>query len=124
MGSGSVALDVLHGEPMFDCCVVDLRLPDMSGFDLLERMQADGALRNIPVVVFTGKELSAAEENRLKRVAKSIVVRTQSPERLFDETALFLHRAVADLPASKRDLLGTAARVERCAQEAQGPRGG
>jgi CheY-like chemotaxis protein len=106
VGSGSAALDVLHGEKVFDCCVVDLRLPDMSGFELLERMQADPALRDVPVVVFTGKELSAAEEARLKRVAKSIVLKdVQSPERLFDETALFLHRVVSDLPDSKRELL-------------------
>jgi CheY-like chemotaxis protein len=78
----------------------------MSGFDLLERMQADGSLRDLPVVVFTGKDLSAAEETRLKRVAKSIVLKdVQSPERLFDETALFLHRVVADLPDGKRALL-------------------
>jgi len=93
-------------ENTYDCCVVDLRLPDMSGFELLERMQADATLRNVPVVVFTGKELSGAEEARLKLAAKSIVVKdVQSPERLFDETALFLHRVVADLPAAKRHML-------------------
>jgi CheY-like chemotaxis protein len=86
--------------------VVDLRLPDMSGFELLERMQSDERLREVPVVVFTGKELSAAEEHRLKKVAKSIVLKdVQSPERLFDETALFLHRVVSDLPEPKRELL-------------------
>jgi CheY-like chemotaxis protein/HAMP domain-containing protein/putative methionine-R-sulfoxide reductase with GAF domain len=105
VGSGADALQTLN-DSSFDCCVVDLRLPDMSGFDLLERMQADGSLRDLPVVVFTGKDLSAAEETRLKRVAKSIVLKdVQSPERLFDETALFLHRVVADLPDGKRALL-------------------
>jgi CheY-like chemotaxis protein len=90
----------------FDCCVVDLRLPDMSGFELLERMQADSRLRTVPVVVFTGKVLSAEEEDRLKKVAKSIVLKdVQSPERLFDETALFLHRVVSELPDEKRALL-------------------
>ena len=78
----------------------------MSGFDLLERIQADPALREVPIVVFTGKELSSDEEARLKLVAKSIVLKdVQSPERLFDETALFLHRVVADLPAQKRQML-------------------
>jgi CheY-like chemotaxis protein len=78
----------------------------MTGFELLERMQADMSLRDLPVVVFTGKELSADEEARLRVVAKSIVLKdVQSPERLFDETALFLHRVVADLPAQKRQLL-------------------
>jgi len=105
VGTGEEALQKLSsGE--FDCCVVDLRLPDMSGFELLERMQADTRLRNVPVVVFTGKELSAREEDRLKKVAKSIVLKdVQSPERLFDKTALFLHRVVSDLPGEKRELL-------------------
>ena len=104
-GTGHEALALL-GDRSFDCCVVDLRLPDMSGFDLLERMQADAALRDLPVVVFTGKELSGEEEARLKLVAKSVVLKdVQSPERLFDETALFLHRVVADLPEPKRRML-------------------
>jgi HAMP domain-containing protein/CheY-like chemotaxis protein len=105
VGTGSEALEVLGDRP-FDCCVVDLRLPDMTGFELLERMQADSALCNVPVVVFTGKELSSDEEARLKAVAKSVVIKdVQSPERLFDETALFLHRVVTELPESKRKLL-------------------
>jgi CheY-like chemotaxis protein/signal transduction histidine kinase len=105
VGTGADALRALAGAA-FDCCVVDLRLPDMSGFELLERIQANAGLRGIPVVVFTGKELSAEEEARLKRVAKSIVLKdVQSPERLFDETALFLHRVVADLPDPKRQML-------------------
>jgi CheY-like chemotaxis protein len=86
--------------------VIDLKLPDMSGFDLLDRMQIEPALRDTPVVVFTGKELSSDEESQLRRVAKSVVLKdVQSPERLFDETALFLHRVVADLPEAKRKLL-------------------
>jgi len=105
VATGREALMSLEGAS-YDCCVVDLRLPDMSGFDLLERMQADTTMRDVPVVVFTGKELSSDEEARLKLAAKSIVVKdVQSPERLFDETALFLHRVVADLPAAKRHML-------------------
>jgi CheY-like chemotaxis protein len=105
VGTGAEALERL-GSGAFDCCVVDLRLPDMSGFELLERIQADPAVRDVPVVVFTGKELSGEEEARLKGVAKSIVLKdVQSPERLFDETALFLHRVVADLPDHKRQML-------------------
>jgi CheY-like chemotaxis protein len=78
----------------------------MSGFELLERIQANATLRDVPVVVFTGKELTGDEESRLKLMAKSIVVKdVQSPERLFDETALFLHRVVADLPENKRKML-------------------
>jgi CheY-like chemotaxis protein len=105
VSSGTEALQLLE-EQTFDCCVVDLRLPDMSGFELLDRVQLDPALREVPVVVFTGKELTEEEEARLKTVAKSIVVKdVQSPERLFDETALFLHRVVADLPVAKRQML-------------------
>jgi CheY-like chemotaxis protein len=103
--SGAEALATLRREAI-DCCVVDLRLPDMSGFELLERLQADEALRNIPVVVFTGKELSADEEARLRTVAKSIVLKdVQSPERLLDETSLFLHRVIEDLPDGKRKMI-------------------
>jgi CheY-like chemotaxis protein len=103
--TGTEALALLDGGT-FDCCVVDLRLPDMNGLELLERMQAHASLRDLPVVVFTGKELSPEEEGRLKLVAKSIVLKdVQSPERLFDETALFLHRVVSDLPAPKRQIL-------------------
>jgi len=78
----------------------------MNGLEMLERIQSDATLRDIPVVVFTGKELSTTEEARLKLVSKSIVLKdVQSPERLFDETALFLHRVVGDLPIQKRQLL-------------------
>ncbi|BFU94927.1 MAG: GAF sensor hybrid histidine kinase [Nitrospira sp.] len=104
-GTGTDALEALRTQP-FDCCVLDLRLPDMNGFDLLDQIKTDPALGTVPIVVFTGKDLSAEEERRLKAVAKSIVMKdVRSPERLFDETALFLHRVVADLPASKQQLL-------------------
>jgi HAMP domain-containing protein/CheY-like chemotaxis protein/signal transduction histidine kinase len=105
VGSGRAALDALAGPP-FDCCVVDLRLPDMSGFELLQAMQAGMALREVPVVVFTGQELSEPEEARLRSLAKSIVLKdVQSPERLFDQTALFLHRSLGALPPEKRGLV-------------------
>jgi CheY-like chemotaxis protein len=105
VGTGSEALDALL-DRTFDCCIVDLRLPDMTGFELLERVQSEPTLRDVPVVVFTGKELTGEEEARLKTVAKSIVLKdVQSPERLLDETALFLHRVVSDLPDDKRGML-------------------
>jgi CheY-like chemotaxis protein/signal transduction histidine kinase/HAMP domain-containing protein len=105
VGTGAGALAELRGRP-YDCCVVDLRLPDMSGFELLEQLQAEPELCHIPVVVFTGKQLTADEEVRLRTLAKSIVVKdVQSPERLFDETALFLHRVIADLPEDKQRMI-------------------
>jgi signal transduction histidine kinase/CheY-like chemotaxis protein/HAMP domain-containing protein len=90
----------------FDCVVLDLRLPDMTGFELLEKMHAQTVLADVPVVVFTGKELTPPEQAKLKAMAKSIILKdVQSPERLLDETALFLHRIVTDLPAEKQAML-------------------
>jgi CheY-like chemotaxis protein len=78
----------------------------MTGFDLLEKIHGEPCLRDVPVVVFTGKDLSADEETRLRSMAKSIVLKdVQSPERLLDETALFLHRVLADLPENKQQML-------------------
>jgi CheY-like chemotaxis protein len=105
VGTGADALATLSAQA-FDCCVVDLRLPDMTGFELLDRLQLEPALKAIPIVVFTGKELTANEEARLRTVAKSIVLKdVQSPERLLDETSLFLHRIVAELPEAKRKMI-------------------
>jgi CheY-like chemotaxis protein/signal transduction histidine kinase len=104
-GTGEEALAAMR-ENSFDCVVLDLRLPDMTGFELLEGMHSDAELAAIPVVVFTGKELTSDEQNQLKRFAKSIVLKdVQSPERLLDETALFLHRVITDLPAEKQAML-------------------
>ncbi len=105
VGTGNDAFEALR-RCRFDCCVVDLRLPDMSGFELLEKLRLEPELRDIPIVIFTGKELSAVEEAQLQTVAKSIVLKdVQSPERLLDETALFLHRVVSDLPEGKRKMI-------------------
>jgi CheY-like chemotaxis protein len=90
----------------FDCAVLDLRLPDMSGFEVLERLRDNPALNDLPIVVFTGRELSSEEDARLRTLARSVVVKNvESPERLLDETALFLHRVVADLPPEKQKML-------------------
>jgi HAMP domain-containing protein/CheY-like chemotaxis protein/signal transduction histidine kinase len=103
--TGSEALAAMN-EQTFDCVVLDLRLPDMSGFDVLERVRDTPALIDLPVVVFTGKELSSEEDARLHMLARSVVVKgVESPERLLDETALFLHRVVADLPVEKQKML-------------------
>jgi CheY-like chemotaxis protein len=89
-----------------DCIVLDLKLPDMSGFEVLEKIRDDAALREVPVVVFTGRELTLEENAILQLMARSVVVKgVESPERLLDETALFLHRVVSDLPAAKQELL-------------------
>jgi HAMP domain-containing protein/CheY-like chemotaxis protein len=103
--TGTEALKCLR-EQQIDCAVLDLRLPDMSGFDLLELIRDDPALPDLPVVVFTGKELSSDEDAKLRAIARSVVVKgVESPERLLDETALFLHRVVADLPRVKQMML-------------------
>jgi CheY-like chemotaxis protein len=103
--TGAAALAALAEQPC-DCVVLDLRLPDMSGFDVLERISSDAALRDVPVVVFTGREMSPEEDARLHVLARSVVVKgVESPERLLDETALFLHRVISDLPAEKQRML-------------------
>jgi CheY-like chemotaxis protein/signal transduction histidine kinase/HAMP domain-containing protein len=103
--TGEAALAALHEQP-FDCVVLDLRLPDMSGFEILESLRDDASLSDVPVVVFTGKELSPEEDLRLHALARSVVVKgVESPERLLDETALFLHRVVANLPPEKQQML-------------------
>ncbi|MCC6533290.1 MAG: HAMP domain-containing protein [Burkholderiales bacterium] len=105
--TGAKALAELRAR-QYDCVVLDLRLPDISGFDLLAEVQKEPALRDVPIVVFTGRELSADEERTLRKMAKSIVLKgVQSPERLLDETALFLHRVISDLPPSKRRMIET-----------------
>ena len=105
VSTGADALNAVS-EQAFDCMVLDLRLPDMSGFDVLDSLRDTPALGELPVVVFTGKELSPEEDARLHMLARSVVVKgVESPERLLDETALFLHRVVTDLPAEKQRML-------------------
>jgi CheY-like chemotaxis protein len=105
VSSGAEALSAVT-EQQFDCVVMDLRLPDMSGFDVLERFRDLPSLGDLPIVVFTGKELSPEEDARLHTLARSVVLKgVESPERLLDETALFLHRVVADLPPEKQKMI-------------------
>jgi len=104
-GTGQEALAKLREETP-DCVVLDLRLPDMTGFDVLNELRNDPAIPDIPVVVFTGRELSPEEDAQLHTMARSIVVKgVESPERLLDETALFLHRVITDLPPEKQRML-------------------
>jgi len=103
--TGAGALSLLRAQAC-DCVVLDLRLPDMSGFEVLEQIRNDDALSTVPVVVFTGRELSAEEDAELHSMARSIVVKgVESPERLLDETALFLHRVITELPIEKQRML-------------------
>jgi HAMP domain-containing protein/CheY-like chemotaxis protein/nitrogen-specific signal transduction histidine kinase len=103
--TGTEALEAMRERP-FDCVVLDLRLPDMTGFEVLERIGNEDELQSVPVVVFTGRELSADEDAQLHRMARSIVVKgVESPERLLDETALFMHRVTAQLPLEKQRML-------------------
>ena len=105
VSSGEEAVEIVNNQS-FDCVVLDLRLPDISGFDVLERFRDTPLLSDLPVVVFTGKELSPEEDARLHALARSVVVKgVESPERLLDETALFLHRVVGALPVEKQKML-------------------
>jgi HAMP domain-containing protein/CheY-like chemotaxis protein/signal transduction histidine kinase len=105
VGSAEAALEALDLE-RFDCMVLDLKLPDMGGFTLLEKLKDDERHSSIPVIVYTGKELTRKEETKLKKFAESIVVKdASSPERLLDETSLFLHRIERKLPKEKRRML-------------------
>jgi HAMP domain-containing protein/signal transduction histidine kinase/DNA-binding response OmpR family regulator len=103
--NGAEALAALETKK-FDCAVVDLRLPDTSGLQLMQEMQKHPNMRDVPIVVYTGKELSPDDETELRKIAKSIVLKdVRSPERLLDETALFLHRVVSTLPPHKQQML-------------------
>ncbi len=103
--TGAGALSTLRENPC-DCVVLDLRLPDMSGFEVLDSIRSDEELSDVPVVVFTGRELSVEEDAELHTMAQSIVVKgVESPERLLDETSLFLHRVITELPIEKQRML-------------------
>jgi HAMP domain-containing protein/signal transduction histidine kinase/CheY-like chemotaxis protein len=102
-GTAAEALPTLRDTEV-GCVILDLMLPDMSGFKLIERIRAEH--RHLPVIIYTGRDLSRKEEEELNRLAQTIIVKdVRSPERLFDQTALWLHRDVSKLPKEKRDLL-------------------
>jgi CheY-like chemotaxis protein len=90
----------------FDCMVLDLKLPGATGFDLLEKVKTDAQFSPLPVIVYTGKALTRREETRLRKYAETVIVKdVRSPERLLDETALFLHRVESRLPSDKRRMI-------------------
>jgi CheY-like chemotaxis protein len=103
--SGEKALAALKAG-RFDCAVLDLTLPDIDGFTLLDAISEDEDMRRTPIVIYTARDLNRKEVARLRRVAKTIVIKdARSPERLLDETALFLHRSPAELPEFQRKML-------------------
>jgi CheY-like chemotaxis protein/nitrogen-specific signal transduction histidine kinase len=105
VGSAEEALSALQSQ-QFDCMVLDLKLPETTGFKLLEQLKRDEQFAKLPVIVYTGKDLTRREETRLKKYAETIIVKdARSPERLLDETSLFLHRVEARLPQAKRRML-------------------
>jgi signal transduction histidine kinase/DNA-binding response OmpR family regulator/CHASE3 domain sensor protein len=105
VGTAADCLERLRSET-FDCVVLDLSLPDASGFAVLEELSADEAHAFPPVIVYTGRELTADEEQRLRRYSSSIIIKgAKSPERLLDEVSLFLHQVVADLPPEQRKMI-------------------
>jgi HAMP domain-containing protein/signal transduction histidine kinase/CheY-like chemotaxis protein len=105
VGTGEEALAELQRQ-RFDCMVLDLGLPDMTGFQLISRIKGEIGLRKLPTVVYTGKQLTTREDVELRRLAESVVIKDAgSPERLLDETALFLHRVTAHLPEGKQRML-------------------
>ena len=118
LGSGEVeivavetaqrALELLRSTT-FDCMVMDLSLPDMSGYELLEQMAEHEEIAFPPVIVYTGRSLSSDEEQRLRRFSRSIIIKdVRSPERLLDEVTLFLHQVESTLPADHRRMLQVA----------------
>src|SRR5262249_49989483 len=105
VGSGQEALAVLKSQ-QFDCLVLDIGLPDMTGLELIRKIQEELKLTNLPIVVYTGKELSKKEQTELLKLTEAVIVKdVKSPERLLDETALFLHRVQSHLPEPKRKML-------------------
>jgi CheY-like chemotaxis protein len=105
VASGENALESLQ-ERNYDCVVMDLRLPGMSGFELIERIKADPRHRRLPVIVYTGRELTDEDKQRLHGLAQTVIIKdVTTMERLLDETALFLHRVEANLPERKQRVL-------------------
>ncbi|WP_238258867.1 response regulator, partial [Methylorubrum podarium] len=105
VGTASAALEALTGG-RFDCAIIDLGLPDIGGSELIEQIRASQDGEELPIIVYTGRELTAAEEQQLRHTASTIILKdTRSSERLLDETALFLHRAINRVPVEEQILV-------------------
>ena len=108
VGTAAECLENLK-ENTFDCMVLDLSLPDASGYSLLETLSREDAYSFPPVIVYTGRELTSDQEHQLRRYSKSIIIKgAKSPERLLDEVTLFLHQVVSELPPEQQRMLETA----------------
>ena len=104
-GTAAECLELLRTQT-FDCMVLDLTLPDASGHSLLETLSEEGNYSFPPVIVYTGRELSANDELRLRRYSQSIIIKgAKSPERLLDEVTLFLHQVVSELPDEQQKMI-------------------
>ena len=105
VGTAAAALTALEGAT-FDCMVLDLSLPDRSGLELLEEMSRSERYAFPPVIVYTGRSLSGTEEQELRKLSSSIIIKgARSPERLLDEVTLFLHQVEAELPPDRQRML-------------------
>jgi signal transduction histidine kinase/DNA-binding response OmpR family regulator/CHASE3 domain sensor protein len=105
VGTAAECLEALKRET-FDCMVLDLSLPDASGYSLLETLSQDGEHAFPPVIVYTGRDLSVDDEQRLRRYSSSIIIKgAKSPERLLDEVSLFLHQVVSALPPEQQKMI-------------------
>ncbi len=104
-GTASECLALLQTET-FDCMVLDLSLPDSSGHALLEKLSQESAYSFPPVIVYTGRELSDADERQLRQYSRSIIIKgAKSPERLLDEVSLFLHQVISELPDAQQKMI-------------------
>jgi signal transduction histidine kinase/CheY-like chemotaxis protein len=100
-GDADEAFRIL-GSTHCDCVIVDLMLPGTSGFEVIEHIRAE--FPQMPIIVYTGKNISADEEAQLSRLTQTIIVKdVRSPERLYDQVALWLHRKVSELPQAGRE---------------------
>ncbi len=104
-GTGGEALAVYRTN-YFDCIVLDIGLPDMSGFELIYELEKIRGQNMPPIIIYTGKELTREEDTELQKYAESIIIKgVKSEERLLDETALFLHRTISNLPEGKQKII-------------------
>ena len=113
VATGAEALELLKST-VYDCMIIDLKLPDMDGSDLLERMTTEDICSFPPVIVYTGRNLTREEETKLNKYSRSIIIKgARSPERLLDEVTLFLHTVESQLSAERQTMLRTARNREK-----------